>query len=122
MELLELEPLLQAGVEIYELVPPSSPNVVARGGRVRPYVHAKIVSVDGLVTSIGSANLDATASFWEREANVVVHDEKVVREVETWIFDALDRSHRVDVDDAEWQRESGRRQIVARLWPDSLYS
>ena len=89
---------------------------------VRPYVHAKLMTADGRVLSVGSANLDATASFWEREANVVVHDEKVVREVEAWIFDALDRSHRVDVDDEEWLRESGRRQIVARLWPDALYS
>ena len=47
---------------------------VARGGHVRPYVHAKLVSVDGRVTSIGSANLDATASFWESEANIVVQD------------------------------------------------
>ncbi|MGB5696846.1 MAG: phosphatidylserine/phosphatidylglycerophosphate/cardiolipin synthase family protein, partial [Polyangiales bacterium] len=65
----KLEPLLVAGVQIYEFVPPPSPMVVARGGRIRPYVHAKLVSVDGLVTSIGSANLDATASFWESEAN-----------------------------------------------------
>ncbi len=70
----KLEPLLEAGVEVYEFVPPPSPIVVALGGRIRPYVHAKIVSVDGLVTSIGSANLDATASFWESEANVVVQD------------------------------------------------
>src|SRR5690606_5293012 len=60
-----LEPLMLAGVRVYEYTTTPAPAVVARGGRVRPYVHAKIVSVDGKVCSIGSANLDATASFWE---------------------------------------------------------
>lgn len=118
-----LEPLVRRGLELYEYATPAEhPLIVCAGGVVRPYVHAKLMTADGRVLSVGSANLDATASFWEREANVVVHDEKTVAKVEHWIFDALDRSHRVDVDDAEWQRESGRREIVARLWPDSLYS
>ena len=118
-----LEPLVRRGLELYEYAtPPDHPLIVCTGGVVRPYVHAKLMTADGKVLSVGSANLDATASFWEREANVVVHDEAFVGDVERWIFDALDRSHRVDVDDAEWLRESGRREIVARLWPDSLYS
>jgi len=86
----KLEPLLQAGVEAYELVPPPSPMIVARGGRIRPYVHAKIVSVDGLVTSIGSANLDATASFWESEANIVVQDAKFASGVEATLQKLID--------------------------------
>ena len=118
----KLEPLLQAGVEVYELVPPPSPNVVARGGRVRPYVHAKVVSVDGLVTSIGSANLDATASYWESEANVVVQDAEFASGVEAQLQKLIDGSIAIDPESEYWKRERAQRAVVGTLWPGSFYS
>ncbi|MGB5415276.1 MAG: phosphatidylserine/phosphatidylglycerophosphate/cardiolipin synthase family protein [Polyangiales bacterium] len=118
----KLEPLLQAGVEVYEFVPPPSPMIVARGGRIRPYVHAKLVSVDGLVTSIGSANLDATASFWESEANVVVQDAQFARGVEATLQKLIDGSVLLDPESEYWKRERAQRAVVATLWPGSLYS
>ena len=118
----KLEPLLQAGVEAYELVPPPSPMIVARGGRIRPYVHAKIVSVDGLVTSIGSANLDATASFWESEANIVVQDAKFASGVEATLQKLIDGSVVLDPESEYWKRERAQRAVVAALWPGTLYS
>jgi phosphatidylserine/phosphatidylglycerophosphate/cardiolipin synthase-like enzyme len=118
----KLEPLLLAGVRIYEFVPPPSPNVVSRGGRIRPYVHAKIVSVDGLVTSIGSANLDATASFWESEANVVVQDPNFAREIESKLQKLIDGSVELDPESEYWKRERTQRAVVATLWPGTLYS
>ena len=117
-----LEPLMNAGVEIYELMPPSSPNVVARGGRFRPYVHAKMVSVDGEVTSIGSANLDATASFWESEANVVVQDAVFAANVETELQKLIDGSAPLDPDSEYWKRERAQRAVVNTLWPGVFYS
>jgi phosphatidylserine/phosphatidylglycerophosphate/cardiolipin synthase-like enzyme len=118
----KLEPLLEAGVEVYEFVPPLSPMIVARGGRIRPYVHAKLVSVDGLVTSIGSANLDATASFWESEANVVVQDAEFARGVEATLQTFIDGSVLLDPKSEYWKRERAQRAVVATLWPGSLYS
>ena len=118
----KLEPLLQAGVEIYELVPPASPNVVARGGRFRPYVHAKVVSVDGLVTSIGSANLDATASYWESEANVVVQNAEFASALEVKLQKLIDGSVAIDPDSEYWKRERAQRAVVGTLWPGSFYS
>lgn len=118
----KLEPLLQAGVQIYEFVPPPSPNVVSRGGRIRPYVHAKIVSVDGLVTSIGSANLDATASFWESEANVVVEDADFALAIEARLQKLIDGSVELDPESEYWKRERTQRAVVATLWPGALYS
>ncbi len=118
----KLEPLLTAGVEIYEFVPPPSPMIVARGGRIRPYVHAKLVSVDGLVTSIGSANLDATASFWESEANIVVQDPKFARGVEATVQEMIDRSFRIDPESDYWKRERAQRAVVVTLWPGAFYS
>jgi phosphatidylserine/phosphatidylglycerophosphate/cardiolipin synthase-like enzyme len=118
----KLEPLLQAGVEVYEFVPPPSPNVVSRGGRIRPYVHAKLVSVDGLVTSIGSANLDATASFWESEANIVVQDADFARGIEAEVQKLIDGSVELDPESEYWKRERAQRAVVATLWPGTLYS
>ena len=117
-----LEPLMQAGVEIYELVPPPSPNVVARGGRFRPYVHAKLVSVDAEVTSIGSANLDATASFWESEANVVVQDADFAAGVEAELQKLIDGSDALDLESEYWKRERAQRAVVKTLWPGVFYS
>ena len=118
----KLEPLLEAGVEIYEFVPPPSPMIVARGGRIRPYVHAKLVSVDGLVTSIGSANLDATASFWESEANIVVQDADFASGVEATLQKLIDGSVELDPESEYWKRERAQRAVVDTLWPGTLYS
>ena len=118
----KLESLVQAGAEVREFVPAPSPLVVARGDRIRPYVHAKVVSVDGWVTSIGSANLDATASYWESEANIVVHDERFARDVESTIQSLFERSLPLDLDSEEWKRERSQRAVVAKLWPELLYS
>ena len=118
----KLEPLLEAGVEVYEFVPPPSPMIVARGGRIRPYVHAKLVSVDGLVTSIGSANLDATASFWESEANVVVQDTEFASGVEATLQKLIDGSVQLDPESEYWKRERAQRAVVATLWPATFYS
>jgi len=118
----KLEPLLRAGVEIYEFMPPPSANVVARGARFRPYVHAKLVSIDGQVTSIGSANLDATASFWESEANVVVQDPEFASDVEAKLQKLIDGSVQLDPDSEYWKRERTQRAVVGTLWPGAFYS
>ncbi len=118
----KFEPLLEAGVQVYEFVPPPSPMIVARGGRIRPYVHAKLVSVDGLVTSIGSANLDATASFWESEANIVVQDAEFASGVEARLQKLIDGSVELDPESEYWKRERAQRAVVATLWPGTFYS
>jgi phosphatidylserine/phosphatidylglycerophosphate/cardiolipin synthase-like enzyme len=117
-----LEPLMLAGVNVYEYTAAPGPNVVARGGRVRPYVHAKIVSTDGKLCSIGSANLDATASFWESEANVVVQDEKFVQGLEAQLRAMIASSLLLDPESEYWKRERAQRAVVGTLWPGSLYS
>ncbi|MEZ4426403.1 MAG: phosphatidylserine/phosphatidylglycerophosphate/cardiolipin synthase family protein [Nannocystaceae bacterium] len=117
-----LEPLLAAGVEIFEYVAPRGPRIVARGGRVRPYVHAKVMTVDGKLASVGSANLDATASFWESEANVVIEDPQVVAQLEGALMEMIDRSLAIDRTSEYWRREAAQRAVVAKLWPGALYS
>ncbi|MCA9773507.1 MAG: phosphatidylserine/phosphatidylglycerophosphate/cardiolipin synthase family protein, partial [Myxococcales bacterium] len=116
------EPLLRAGVEAYEYQTPPSPMIVARTGVLRPYVHAKVVTMDGRVASVGSANLDATASYWEREVNVVVEDRGFAERVEREIEVMMARGHRLDLDSEYWKRETAKRAITDTLWPDVFYS
>lgn len=116
-----LEPMMLAGVKVYEYATPVLPTIVARGGRVRPYVHAKLMSVDGRVCSVGSANLDATASFWESEANIVVQDEAFVSALEAELRELITNSFRLDPRSDYWQSERAQRAVVGKLWPGSVY-
>lgn len=116
-----LEPLMLAGVKVYEFATPQLPTIVARGGRIRPYVHAKLMSVDGRVCSVGSANLDATASFWESEANIVVEDMAFVSALEAQLRELIDQSFALDPRSDYWQRERAQRAVVGKLWPGSVY-
>jgi phosphatidylserine/phosphatidylglycerophosphate/cardiolipin synthase-like enzyme len=113
--------LMLAGAEVYEYATQPHPLVVCRGGVVRPYVHAKVVTADGLVASVGSANLDATASYWEREANIVVEDAEVVAPLEATIELMLAHSVRIAPDSDYWRREASLRELAAQFWPESLY-
>ena len=117
-----LEPLIRSGARVYEFVAPAHPMIVPRGGEVRPYVHAKVMTCDGTVASIGSANLDATASYWEHEANLVVQDEGFARTVESQIEEMIGRAHEIDLESTYWKRDRSKRTIVSKLWPTIVYS
>ena len=117
-----LEPLIRAGARVYEYTTPKLPEIVARGGVIRPYVHAKVMSVDALVASVGSANLDVTASYWEDEANIVLEDPALVAELEATIKRLIAGSYRIDVEAEYWRREARQREIASTLWPEALYS
>lgn len=117
-----LEPLIQSGAQVFEYVAPSQPMIVPQGGVVRPYVHAKVMSCDGRAASIGSANLDATASYWEHEANLVVQDEGFTGDLERQIESMIARAHAIDLESDYWKRDRAKRAIVAKLWPAVVYS
>jgi phosphatidylserine/phosphatidylglycerophosphate/cardiolipin synthase-like enzyme len=116
-----LEPLMLAGVKVYEFGTPELPTIVARGGRVRAYVHAKMMSVDGRVCSVGSANLDATASFWESEANIVVEDMAFTSALEAELRELIATSFELDHRSDYWLSERAQRAVVSKLWPGSVY-
>jgi len=114
------EELMRSGVEVYEYVAPPSPSVACTGEQVRPYVHAKLVSVDGKVASVGSANLDPTACYWEREAIVVVEDAGFVGTLEAEIAAMVERSYLIDLESDYWKSEATKRAVVSTLWPESV--
>jgi len=114
------EQLILDGINVYEFMTPPLDNIVSRGLFVRPYVHAKMMTADGEIASVGSANLDATASYWEREAVIIIENRQHVRSVESEIQKMMQGSYKIDLDSDYWKNESRQRDIVATLWPESL--
>ena len=114
-----MDPLIAAGGECYEFVVRRQPGWDPAIGNVRPHVHAKVMSADGRVCAVGSANLDVTAGYWESELLLVVEDEAIVHTVEAQFDKLLASSDRVDPNDPEWRRRAQHRQWM-RYWPGTL--
>ena len=83
-------PLLDHGVEIWNFQP--------------SMLHAKVMTVDGLVANIGSANLNARSVTWDEEINLVVLDRELVDDLNAQFDDDLQRSVRIER--TRWRRRS----------------
>ena len=114
-----LDPLVAAGGECYEFVVRRRPAWDPAVGDVRPHVHAKVMSADGRVCTVGSANFDVTAGYWENELILVIEDEAMARAVEARFDELISGSARVDPNDPEWRRRAEHRQWM-RYWPEVL--
>ncbi|MFI5118975.1 MAG: phospholipase D-like domain-containing protein [Thermoanaerobaculia bacterium] len=114
-----LDALVAAGADVYRLAVRERPGWAAGLGTVHPHVHAKVVSVDGRICSVGSANLDVTAAYWEDELLLVVEDEAVAGRLEARLEEIAGGSERIESDDPAW-RESARRRTWMLRWPGML--
>ncbi|HUK62119.1 MAG TPA: phosphatidylserine/phosphatidylglycerophosphate/cardiolipin synthase family protein, partial [Dongiaceae bacterium] len=114
-----IDALVAAGGEGYQLTIPQQPQWTGGIGAVDPHVHAKVMSVDGRVCSVGSANLDITAGYWENELMLIVEDPSIASAYEAHIEQLIAGSRRVDRDDPAWQRTARRRNWM-RYWPGNL--
>ena len=81
-------PLLDAGVKIWTFQP--------------SMLHAKIMTVDGVLANVGSANLNLRSTMLDEEINVVAIDPALVTVLDTHFDDDLDRSLRME--EREWER------------------
>ena len=81
------EPLLKAGVRIWNFQP--------------SMLHAKILTVDGILTSLGSANMNYRSILHDEEVNVVVFDRDFTAELDRQFTDDLERSIEIDLE--RWQ-------------------
>jgi phosphatidylserine/phosphatidylglycerophosphate/cardiolipin synthase-like enzyme len=111
-----VDDLVAAGAETYEFVVPEHPLWKPGLGATHPHVHAKVMSVDGRVCSVGSANLDITAGDWETALLLIVEDPATSAGLESLIDWLLSQSRRVDRGDPEWRRLARRRGWMRR-WP-----
>ena len=90
------DPLLAAGVEIYEYQP--------------SYLHAKVAVVDGQWATVGSSNIDPFSLLLAREANLAVRDAGFAGELRASLFAAI----------ADGAVRIGDGYDVPRSWTDRL--
>jgi cardiolipin synthase A/B len=91
--------LLEHGVELWNFQP--------------TMMHAKIMTVDGVVANIGSANLNARSTACDEEINVVALDPELVRVLDGHFDDDLGRSVRID--EFRWDGRGVTQRIAERL-------
>jgi cardiolipin synthase len=92
-------PLLEAGVEMYEYQP--------------TMFHCKMLLVDGLMTSVGSANFDPRSFHLNDEANLNIYDAAFARRM-TEVFEAdLRRSKRITLE--AWQARPASEKLRERM-------
>jgi cardiolipin synthase len=92
-------PLLDAGIELWSFQP--------------SMFHAKIMTVDGIVANIGSANLNARSNALDEEINVVVMDDDVVRVLDRQFDEDVERSVRIER--GRWQHRSLAQRVGERI-------
>ncbi len=93
------EPLLQAGIRICNFQP--------------SMMHAKIMTVDGIVANIGSANFNSRSTQLDEEINVVALDEELVTTLDDQFDDDLERS--IEIKRGRWERRALPQQLAERV-------
>ncbi len=90
------ESLLEHGVRLWSFQP--------------SMLHAKIMTVDGIVANVGSANLNARSTHLDEEINVVVLDNDVVAELDAQFDEDVERS--VAIERGQWRSRSFVQRVA----------
>ncbi|WP_163716349.1 cardiolipin synthase [Mangrovibacterium lignilyticum] len=99
--------LLETGVKIY----------FYRAG----FLHSKLIIVDGVFSSVGTANFDFRSLETNFEVNAMIYDEELAVELEGQFFADLDQSRQVIAED--WEKRSRTekaKESFARLLSPAL--
>jgi cardiolipin synthase len=88
--------LLDAGVNVWNFQP--------------SMLHAKIMTVDGVIANVGSANLNARSTKLDEEVNIVAIDPELVAVLDAHFDDDLSRSVRMQP--GRWERRSMLQRIA----------
>jgi len=92
------ERLLECGVKIWHFQP--------------SMLHAKIMTIDGVIANIGSANLNARSTELDEEINLVAMDPGLVRALDEQFDEDLERSEAIEP--GQWKRRSLPQRAVER--------
>jgi cardiolipin synthase len=90
------EQLLEHGVRIWHFQP--------------TMLHAKIMTVDGLVANVGSANFNARSTELDEEINLVALDADLVRQLDRQFDVDLERSE--EIQPGRWEDRSVGRRVL----------
>ncbi len=76
--------LLEAGVKIYQYQ--------------KGFIHSKILIVDGIISSSGTANMDIRSFNLNFEINALIFNQKIAKKLENIFMDDLKNSKEIDYD------------------------
>ena len=94
--------LMEHGIEIWNFQP--------------SMLHAKVMTVDGIVANVGSSNLNARSTELDEEVNLVALDPELVRTLDDQFEEDLERSVRIDPE--RWDdRSVGQRALEKIVSP-----
>ena len=93
------EELMEAGVKIYEYQP--------------TMMHAKTVVVDGLLSVVGSSNMDVRSKELNQENVLAILDAGFARELEDTFFEDLKKSKEMNLE--EWRKRGPVKRLTERL-------
>lgn len=93
------EPLLEHGVRIWQFQP--------------SMLHAKVLTVDGQVASLGSANFNARSTELDEEINLVVLDPGLVEDLDAQFDEDVRRSEEIAA--GRWKDRSAARRAIEGL-------
>lgn len=92
-------------------------KLARRGAQVHLYKegfhHSKIMTIDGKISTIGSANLNSRSLRYDYEINALLLDSIPTQQLDS-IIDA-DQSESIPLDDAYWKRRSKWKRFVGWL-------
>jgi len=91
--------LLEHGIHIWQFQP--------------SMLHAKVMTVDGMLAMVGSANVNARSTELDEEINLVVLDDDIVATLDEQFDDDLRRSDRVERGD--WEDRSLTQRVMEGL-------
>jgi len=102
-----VKPLLEAGIEVY---------LYHKG-----FTHAKILIVDGILSTVGTANMDYRSFEVNLEVNAIIYDTKISRTLEDQFFDDLRNSELLSL--SKWARRPLHHKFlhsIARIFSPLL--
>ncbi|MBA7549862.1 Major cardiolipin synthase ClsA [subsurface metagenome] len=91
--------LLEAGIKVY----------LYENG----FNHSKLLMVDGIFSTVGSANIDYRSFELNFEVNALIYNEKFTERLEKTFFDDLTQSRLISPD--EWKKRSNRQKLNESL-------
>ncbi|PXY00910.1 cardiolipin synthase [Marinifilum breve] len=102
-----IEELLEAGVRIY----------FYKAG----FNHSKIMTVDGILSTVGTANMDVRSFEQNFEVNALIYDEKITLELRERFLEDLQQSEEIVLE--KWIHRSKKQKMqesIARLFTPLL--
>ncbi|MEJ7653871.1 MAG: phospholipase D-like domain-containing protein [Chloroflexia bacterium] len=124
-----LKNAVQRGVDVQVLLPWNSNHVVAdwlarrffselmrAGVRILSYqdimIHSKTATIDGVWSTVGTANMDRLSLLGNYEVNLEVYSERFAREMES-MFE-LDKTNSIELTLKEWEQRPAIARLVER--------